>query len=91
MHPREAQLLELCQDVLEPLVRADGGELYVTALAPDALGLHLAGTCAGCPGISFTSRGVLAPLVREVAPEVRLSVPNGARIPDGARRIEPRS
>ena len=36
------------------LVKADGGELYLVSATPDDVHLHLAGTCAGCPGATMT-------------------------------------
>ena len=80
-------LLKLCRDVLAPLVRADGGDMYVVAVEPDQLTLHLAGTCAGCPGASFTARSVIEPAVHAIAPSARVVVTNGVRIPEGASLI----
>jgi Fe-S cluster biogenesis protein NfuA len=81
------QLLKVCREVIAPLVRADGGELYVVAVEPDHLTLHLAGTCAGCPGAVLTTRGVIEPAVHAVAPSARVVVSNGARVPEGASLV----
>jgi Fe-S cluster biogenesis protein NfuA len=81
------QLLKVCRDVIAPLVRADGGEVYLVAVEPDALTLHLAGTCAGCPGAVLTARGVIEPAVHAVAPSARVVVTNGGKIPDGASLV----
>lgn len=78
------QLLKVCREVIAPLVRADGGEVYVVAVEPDQLTLHLAGTCAGCPGAVLTTRGVIEPAIHAVAPTARVVVTSGARIPEGA-------
>ena len=78
------QLLKVCREVIAPLIRADGGELYVVAVEPDHLTLHLAGMCSGCPGAVLTSRGVIEPAVHAVAPSARVVVTNGARVPEGA-------
>jgi len=78
------QLLRICREVIAPLVRADGGELYVVAVEADSLSLHLAGTCSGCPGAVLTSRGIIEPAVHAVAPSARVVVTNGAKVPDGA-------
>jgi len=78
------QLLKVCRDVIAPLIRADGGELYVVAVEPDHLTLHLAGMCSGCPGAVLTSRGVIEPAVHAVAPSARVVVTNGVRVPEGA-------
>ena len=78
------QLLKVCREVIAPLIRADGGELYVVAVEPDHLTLHLAGVCSGCPGAVLTSRGVIEPAVHAVAPSARVVVTNGVRVPEGA-------
>jgi Fe-S cluster biogenesis protein NfuA len=78
------QLLKVCTEVIAPLVRADGGELYLVAVEPDQLTLHLAGTCSGCPGAVLTTRGVIEPAVHAVAPSARVVVTNGSKVPEGA-------
>jgi Fe-S cluster biogenesis protein NfuA len=81
------QLLKVCKEVIAPLVRADGGELYLVAVEPDHLTLHLAGTCSGCPGAVLTTRGVIEPAVHAVAPSARVVVTNGAKVPEGASLV----
>jgi Fe-S cluster biogenesis protein NfuA len=80
--------LKLCRDVLAPLVEADGGTLYLVAVTPEDVHFHLAGTCAGCPGSTFTRDRVLGPALLSVAPKATLRLTTGFRIPDGALRIE---
>jgi Fe-S cluster biogenesis protein NfuA len=81
------QLLKVCREVIAPLVRADGGEVYVVAVEADHLTLHLAGTCAGCPGATLTTRLVIEPAIHAVAPAARLVVTSGIRVPDGASLV----
>jgi Fe-S cluster biogenesis protein NfuA len=81
------QLLRICREVLSPLVRADGGELYVVAVEPDSIALHLAGTCSGCPGKPYTTSAIIEPAIYSVAPSARVIVTSGANIPDGASKI----
>jgi Fe-S cluster biogenesis protein NfuA len=81
--------LRLCRDVLAPLVEADGGILYLVTVTADDVHLHLSGTCAGCPGSTFTRDRVLGPALVSVAPKAKLRLTTGVRIPDGALRIEP--
>ncbi len=78
------QLLKVCKEVIAPLVRADGGEVYLVAIEADQLTLHLAGTCAGCPGAILTARGVIEPAIHAVAPTARVVVTNGGKIPEGS-------
>ena len=85
--PDRILLAKACKDVLAPLVHADGGELYIVRVSSDDVHLHLAGTCSGCPGASFTRDAVITPIVRTVLPKVRVIVTTGFRIPQGAERI----
>jgi Fe-S cluster biogenesis protein NfuA len=81
------QLLKVCKEVIAPLVKADGGELYVVAIEAEQLTLHLAGTCSGCPGALLTTRGVIEPAIHAVAPSTRVVVTNGMKLPEGASLI----
>lgn len=81
------QLMKICREVIAPLIRADGGELYIVAVEPDQVTLHLAGVCAGCPGATLTKRAVIEPAVHAVAPTARVVVTNGARVPEGASLV----
>jgi Fe-S cluster biogenesis protein NfuA len=84
--PRE-RILKICEDIIAPLVRADGGELYLVAVEPDSISLHLAGTCAGCPGAHLTSAAVIEPAIHAVAPTLRVIVTSGFHIPEGALAV----
>ena len=81
------QILKVCRDVLAPLVRADGGEMYLVRVETEEIHIHLAGTCAGCPGAVLTARGIIEPAVHAVAPTARVVVTNGAKIPEGASPV----
>jgi Fe-S cluster biogenesis protein NfuA len=85
--PPEA-FLKLCREVLAPLIEADGGILHVVLHSADDVHLHLSGTCAGCPGSTFTRDRVLGPALASVAPKAKLRLTTGVRIPDGAVRVE---
>lgn len=80
-------LLQVVRSVLAPLVRADGGELYLVAAGPNAVSLHLAGRFAGCPGNALAQRHVLEPALRAAAPEATIVVTSGAIIPPGAQKL----
>lgn len=81
------QLLKVCRDVLAPLIRADGGEIYIVAVEANHLSIHLAGKFAGCPGTPLTIRGIIEPAVRAVAPTAKLDISSGIRIPEGASPV----
>lgn len=80
-------LIKVCREVLAPLVRADGGVLYLVSSGPTAVHLHLAGTCAGCPGASTTQKAVLEPAVLRVFPKATLKVTTGFLLPEGAEEL----
>ncbi|MCA9645105.1 MAG: NifU family protein [Polyangiaceae bacterium] len=80
-------VLKVIQDVLLPLVTADGGELYLVRAADDEVQLHLAGRFAGCPGNTLATRRVIEPLIHKAAPNARVSVTSGAIIPKNAQRL----
>lgn len=83
------QLLKVMKEVVVPLVRADGGEVYVVAVEANHLSLHLAGRYAGCPGAPLVVRGIIEPAVRSVAPTARLEISSGIRVPEGASLLTP--
>jgi Fe-S cluster biogenesis protein NfuA len=85
--PRE-EILRIVHEILGPLLRADGGEVYVVRAEDDALALHLAGRYAGCPGNTLAKRRVIEPAIHAVAPEVEVTITAGALVPDGAELVE---
>jgi Fe-S cluster biogenesis protein NfuA len=81
------QLLKVLTEVVAPLIRADGGEIYIVAVEANHLSLHLAGKYAGCPGAPLVVRGIIEPAIRSVAPTARLDVTSGVRVPEGASLV----
>lgn len=81
------QIARICREILAPLVRTDGGEMYLVRYDGDDVHIHLAGTCAGCPGASMTSDKVILPALRTASPKLRVVVTTGFKVPDGAQRM----
>jgi Fe-S cluster biogenesis protein NfuA len=81
------QVRRVCEEVLAPLVHADGGEIFLVSLEADSVEIHLAGTCAGCPGATLTARAVIEPAILAVAPGMRIKVTSGFHVPDGANEL----
>jgi len=81
------QLLKVCREVIAPLIRADGGEIYIVAIEANHLSIHLAGRFAGCPGTPLTIRGIIEPAVRAVAPTAKLDISSGIKVPEGASPV----
>jgi Fe-S cluster biogenesis protein NfuA len=82
------QIAKVCREILAPIVKTDGGEMYLVRFDGDDVHIHLAGTCAGCPGASITGDKVILPALRTAAPKVRVVVTTGVRIPEGAEKLD---
>jgi Fe-S cluster biogenesis protein NfuA len=81
------QILEVVRDVVSPMIRADGGEIYLVSLVERALALHLAGRFSGCPGNTLAKRRVLEPLLNARFPELKVEITSGPLIPKGAEPL----
>ncbi len=79
-----------CREVLAALIEADGGRMFLVAASADDIHIHLAGTCAGCPGSAHTTSRVLAPTLERVVPKAKVRVTTGWIVPAGALRLEPK-
>ncbi len=80
-------LRRVCSDVLAPLIGQDHGELYLVDLSQERIALHLAGKCAGCPGLALTTAEVIEPAIRALAPHIQIVVTGGIRLPPGATLV----
>jgi Fe-S cluster biogenesis protein NfuA len=87
MSGTRSEILRVVREVVAPLVRADGGRLYVVQATDDALSLHLTGRFSGCPGNTLASRRIIEPAIFAVAPNARVTISSGALLPDGAELI----
>ena len=81
--------MEEAWTIVVPLVEADGGEIYLVRKTSTEMHLHLAGSCAGCPGATLTEQHLLAPVIRKFFPETKLKLTAGWIIPSGASRLRP--
>ena len=77
------QVIEALSELAVPLVKADGGELYLVSVTGEDVHVHLAGTCAGCPGATMTRERLLEPTVHGVAPKARREGDDGLAGPRG--------
>lgn len=53
------------EDVLRPLIEADGGSIEVVEVDDESVAVRLGGAYAGCPSGPFTLRGVIEPAIRK--------------------------
>jgi Fe-S cluster biogenesis protein NfuA len=85
--PDHETALRLIREVIAPLIRADGGQLYLVSPAQNGIALHLAGRYSGCPGNTLARRRVIEPALRAVAPKLEITITSGALIPAGAELL----
>jgi Fe-S cluster biogenesis protein NfuA len=83
------QITRICREILAPLVKTDGGEMFLLRVDGDDVHIHLSGACAGCPGASMTGDKVFLPALRTALPKVRVVLTTGIRVPEGAQRLSP--
>ena len=83
-------IIKLCREVLAPLIEADGGQMFLVSLTAEDIHVHLAGTCAGCPGSSFTADSIVGPALSKLTPKSKLRLTTGWRVPADAERMEAR-
>jgi Fe-S cluster biogenesis protein NfuA len=81
------QVLKMCREILAPLVEADGGQMYLVSVGADEVHVHLAGTCAGCPGAALTRDRLLEPAFASIVPKLTLKVTTGWVVPSGAEKV----
>ena len=81
------ELVRVVREVLAPLVKADGGDLYLVSVDDAGVSLHLAGRFSGCPGNTLARRRVLEPLIASAVPGAYLTVTTGPLVPKGAQRV----
>jgi Fe-S cluster biogenesis protein NfuA len=81
-------VVKMCREVLAPLIETDGGQMFLVAVTADDIHIHLAGTCAGCPGSSFTAETIVKPALLKLAPKSKLKLTTGWRVPEDAERME---
>jgi Fe-S cluster biogenesis protein NfuA len=84
--PRD-QILEIVREIVGPLVRADGGQIYLIALGERSLALHLSGRFSGCPGNTLARRRVLEPLLNARFPDLKIEITSGPLLPAGAEPV----
>ena len=82
------EILATVREIVAPLVRADGGDVYLVSADERCLSLHLCGRFSGCPGNTLARRQVFEPLLAARFPGLELEVTSGPRVPAGAERVE---
>jgi Fe-S cluster biogenesis protein NfuA len=60
----EQRAKKLIDEILRPLVAADGGQIELVRVIDKRIVVRLTGTCAGCPGRPYTLSGIVEPAAR---------------------------
>jgi Fe-S cluster biogenesis protein NfuA len=55
---------KLVEEVLAPLIAADGGKIELVGLTDQRLLIRLSGVCNGCPGRPYTLSRIVEPLAK---------------------------
>jgi Fe-S cluster biogenesis protein NfuA len=81
------EIERVVREVLAPLVRADGGDLYLVSVEDTGVSLHVTGRFSGCPGNTLARRRVFEPPLAAIAPGITVTLTSGPLIPAGAARL----
>lgn len=69
----EDRAKKLIDEVLAPLMKADGGEIELVGIVDKRVLVRLAGTYSGCPSRSFTLTRIVEPLLKKwLGDEIRV-------------------
>ena len=90
MGSQNDDILRVLQEVVAPLVEADGGEIYLVFSDSTRVSIHLAGHHAGAPGNGLFYRRILDPAIHAVAPGAEILLTAGWIVPAGAVRLMPK-
>jgi Fe-S cluster biogenesis protein NfuA len=87
MADAKEEIVRVVREVLAPLVRADGGDLYLVSVEETGVSLHVTGRFSGCPGNTLSRRRVFEPPLSAIAPGITVTLTSGPLIPSGAERL----
>jgi Fe-S cluster biogenesis protein NfuA len=81
------EIVRIVREVLAPLVRADGGDLYLVSIEDTGVSLHVTGRFSGCPGNTLVRRRIFEPPLAAIGPGITVTLTSGPLIPAGAARL----
>jgi len=61
----EAEVKAVIEEIIRPLLQADGGDIELVSAEKDVITIRLLGACGGCPGAPYTRADVIEPLVQQ--------------------------
>ncbi|HKU43281.1 MAG TPA: NifU family protein [Polyangiales bacterium] len=62
---RQEDAKKLVEEVLAPLIAADGGTIQLVGVVDKRLLIRLSGTCSGCPGRPYTVGRIIEPAAKK--------------------------
>jgi hypothetical protein len=89
MSEKADALKAMLREVLAPMLRADGSQLYLVELGKKEVRLHVTGKLSGSPGTPAVIEHVLTPAVTAVDDRVKVIVTSGYLVPKTAELVEP--
>ena len=63
--------IEAALDRIRPMIRRDGGDVWLIKVEDDVAFVQMIGACGGCPASNATLKGGIEAVVREDVPEIR--------------------
>jgi Fe-S cluster biogenesis protein NfuA len=63
--------IEAALDRIRPMIRRDGGDVWLIRVDGDVAYVQMIGACGGCPASNSTLKGGIEAVVREDVPEIR--------------------
>ncbi|MDB5094429.1 MAG: NifU-like nitrogen fixation protein [Candidatus Eremiobacteraeota bacterium] len=63
--------IEAALDRIRPMIRRDGGDVWLIRVDADVAYVQMIGACGGCPASNATLKGGIEAVVREDVPEIR--------------------
>ena len=60
----EEKLETVLGDTLRPIVEADGGSIEALHVSKERVVVRLGDACSGCPGVLYTRRFLIEPVLR---------------------------
>ena len=63
--------IEGALDRIRPMIRRDGGDVWLIKVDADVAYVQMIGACGGCPASNATLKGGIEAVVREDVPEIR--------------------
>ena len=63
--------IETALERIRPMIRRDGGDVWLIRVDADVAYVQMIGACGGCPASNATLKGGIEAVVREDVPEIR--------------------